>query len=721
MFKKLTGFIGDSNEREIKRCKPLVDKINALEPDIKKLSDEELRARIAGHRSRIEDAGSEDAEDKLLDNLLPEVFAVVRESAWRRIGQRHFDVQLIGGIVLHEGKIAEMKTGEGKTLVATLAVSLNSLSGRGVHVVTVNDYLAKRDTQWMGPIYHGVGISVGCIQHDGAFIFDPEYEAEDVRLQHLRPVGRTEAYRADVTYGTNSEFGFDHLRDNMVVDLSRCVQRDLNYAIVDEVDNILIDEARTPLIISGAPEESAREYYTMARLVPRLRPQEDYQVEERTRSIYLTEGGIAKMERWLGIGNLYEDSSSRIPHFIDNALKAHVLYQRDREYVVTPDKETQELSVVIVDEFTGRLMFGRRYSEGLHQAIEAKESMNYKGLRVKEETKTLASITYQNYFRMYGKLAGMTGTAATEAEEFDKIYKLEVVSIPTNKPMIRLEHNDLIYKTEEGKVRAVVNEIEQHHKDGRPVLVGTVSIENSERLSQMLLRRGIQHEVLNAKPDKVEREATIIAQGGRTGAVTIATNMAGRGVDIILGGKPDGRDTSDWQTEHEKVVALGGLHVIGTERHEARRIDNQLRGRAGRQGDPGSSRFYVSLEDDLMKRFGGDRVKSVMNWVGFDEDTPLEHGMVGKVIENSQSKVEAYHFDIRKHLVEYDDVLDTQRKVIYGERKKILGGADLKANIQEMVHSAITEVIRTNLRDEHGDDWDIDGFIGGAGRILPLP
>jgi preprotein translocase subunit SecA len=701
MFKRIIGFIGDSNERELRRLQPAVDKINALEPEFEKLSDDELKAKAAEFKARLE-------QDESLDSLLPEVFAAVREAAKRTIKQRHFDVQLIGGAVLHQGQIAEMKTGEGKTLVATLPVTLNALTGEGVHVVTVNDYLAKRDVQWMGPIYNALGLSVASIQHEAAFLFDPAYESEDARLRHLRPITRRQAYEADVTYGTNNEFGFDYLRDNMVGDLSQCVQRDLNYAIVDEVDNILIDEARTPLILSGAAEESTQKYYTFAKLIPRLRQGEDWVEEARTREVNLTEGGVAKMEQWLHLPNLYDPANYGLTHYMDNALKAHALYKKDRDYVV------KDGEVIIVDEFTGRLMLGRRYSEGLHQAIEAKE-----GVKIQRESITMATITFQNYFRMYDKLAGMTGTAVTEAEEFDKIYKLDVVVIPTNKPLIRDEYKDQIYKNEEAKFRAVVREIEELNKEGRPVLVGTVSIEKSEHLSQMLQKKGIQHQVLNAKYH--EKEAGIVAQAGSPRTVTIATNMAGRGVDIILGGSPEGRDTQEWQAEHDKVVQLGGLHIVGTERHEARRIDNQLRGRAGRQGDPGSSRFYVSLEDDIMRRFGGDRVKGFMEWAGFDEDTPLEHGMVSKVIENAQQKVEAYHFDIRKHLVDYDDVVNKQREVIYEERRKILSGADLKANIQDMIKEALRDIVHNNLGDERADQWDLDGLIAHANAILPLP
>ena len=710
MFKRVTNIIGGSNEKELKRLQPIVLEINALESDFGKLSDDELRENAETLRGRV-------ASGEPLEDLLPEAFAAVREAAKRRIGQRHFDVQLVGGIVLHQGKIAEMKTGEGKTLVATLPVALNAFTGRGVQVVTVNDYLAKRDAQWMGPIYHTLGVSVACIQHDAAFIYDPDHESEDPRLRYLRPIGRRQAYEADVTYGTNNEFGFDYLRDNMVVDLSQRVQRELHYAIVDEVDNILIDEARTPLIISGAAEEAAQSYQTFAKLAPRLRPEEDYVVEDRTRAVTLTEDGVAKMERWLNLPNLYDPANYGLTHYLDNALRAHVLYKRDKDYVVTKDKETGENIVVIVDEFTGRMMFGRRYSEGLHQAIEAKEAKE--GVKIQRESVTLATITFQNYFRMYEKLAGMTGTAATEAEEFHKIYDLDVVAVPTNTPLIRIEHPDQVYKNEESKFRAVVREIEEAHGQGRPVLVGTVSIEKSEHLSQLLQRKGIRHEVLNAKLH--EKEAAIVADAGRLGAVTIATNMAGRGVDIVLGGRPEGRTPDDWESEHNQVIESGGLHVVASERHEARRIDNQLRGRAGRQGDPGSSRFFVSLEDDLMRRFGGDRVKGLMDWAGFDEDTPLEHRLVGRVIENSQSKVEAYHFDIRKHLVDYDDVVNRHREVIYQEREKILSGADLKANIQDMITEGLKEAVYSRLGDEHGDNWDLDGLVAGVGTILPLP
>ncbi|MEE9324639.1 MAG: preprotein translocase subunit SecA [Dehalococcoidia bacterium] len=699
-FKWLQKLAGDTNEKELKALQPLVREINELESRFEPLSDEELRAQTDRFKERLE-AG------EALDDILPEAFAVVREAAKRTLGQRHFDVQLMGGIVLHDGKIAEMKTGEGKTLVATLPVYLNALLGLGVHVVTVNDYLAKRDTQWMGPIYHLLGVSVGCLQHETAYLFDPDVEEENPSLENLRPASRREAYQADVTYGTNNEFGFDYLRDNMVTDLSQTVQRELFYTIVDEVDNILIDEARTPLIISGAAEESTQIYRTFANLAPRLKEEVDYTLDEKLQAISLTESGIGKVEKTLNIGNLYDPANYALTHYLENAIKTQVYYQRDREYVV---KDGQ---AIIVDEFTGRLMLGRRYSDGLHQAIEAKE-----GLNIRRESITLATITLQNYFRMYEKLAGMTGTAATEAEEFHKIYRLEVVVIPTNVPLIRTEHPDYIYKTEEAKYIAAAKDIKELHEKGRPVLVGTVSIENSERLSGMLTKMGVSHQVLNAKHH--EREAAIVAQAGSLGGVTVATNMAGRGTDIILGGKPEGRDSADWEAEHNKVVELGGLHIMGTERHEARRIDNQLRGRSGRQGDPGSSRFYSSLEDELMRRFGGERIKSVMNWAGIEDDVPIQHSLVNKAVESAQVKVEGYNFDIRKHLVEYDDVVNAQRDMIYSQRRKILEGADLKANVQSMIEQEIDLVVNTHLQDEHGDDWDLQGLLSALHAILPL-
>ena len=702
MFKRLGSLIGrDSNEREIKQLRSTVAKINDLEPQLEQLSDDALRVKTDEFRGRLSTGES-------LDSLLPEAFAVVREASKRTLGQRHFDVQLMGGIVLHQGKIAEMLTGEGKTLVATLPLYLNSLMGRGCHLITVNDYLAKRDPHWMGPIYHALGVSVGCIQHDAAFVYDPNHEAEDAKWKFLRPVRRREAYETDVTYGTNNEFGFDYLRDNLVVDLRQRVQREFSYAIVDEVDNILIDEARTPLIISGPARESSKKYQVFARIIPQLSEEEDYTVAERERVVSITDPGITKVENILrreGLlksPNLYDSSNHALTSYLESALKAHILFKRDRDYVVRNGQ------VIIVDEFTGRMMPGRRYSEGLHQAIEAKERV-----KVQQESTTLASITFQNYFRMYEKLAGMTGTAVTEAEEFHKIYSLDVVAIPTNKPMSRISHSDQIYKTEEGKFRAIVRDIERLQADQHPVLVGTVSVEKSEHLSDLLTRSGISHQMLNAKNH--EKEAAIIAQAGKSGAVTVATNMAGRGVDIILGGIPDGQKHEEWQSEHNKVIELGGLRVIGTEHHEARRIDDQLRGRAGRQGDPGSSRFYVSLEDEVMRRFGGDRVRSVMGWVGLDEDTPIENAVLNKTIQHAQTQVEGFHFDIRKRLVEYDDVVNIQRKTIYAERDKILSGADLKANIQEIVHDEILTLVDTFCSN---GESDFEGLTTEVSRIV---
>ncbi|MDR7507909.1 MAG: preprotein translocase subunit SecA [Armatimonadota bacterium] len=694
----LARLLGDTNARHLQRLAPLVDEINRLEPEIAALSDAALAGKTAEFRERLESG-------ETLDDLLPEAFAVVREAARRTLGLRHFDVQLMGGIVLHQGKVAEMKTGEGKTLVATLPVYLNALTGAGVHVVTVNDYLARRDAGWMGPIYHFLGLSVAVITHEFSGLYDPGFtdphpHADD-RLNHFRPITRREAYQADITYGTVSEFGFDYLRDNMALRPQDLVQRDLAYAIVDEVDFILIDEARTPLIISGMLEESTRKYYEFARLVERLTPGRDYTVDEKLRTAHLTEEGIARVERALGVQNLADIEHVDLMHHIQQALRAHACFRRDVDYVV---KDGQ---VIIVDEFTGRLMFGRRYSDGLHQAIEAKENV-----RIERESQTLASITIQNYFRMYRKLAGMTGTAKTEEEELQKIYNLPVVVIPTHRPMIRQDLPDLVYKTERAKWRAVVEEIAHWHRLGRPVLVGTRSIEKNEALSEMLRRRGIPHQVLNAKHH--EREAEIIAQAGRLGAVTIATNMAGRGVDIILGGNPPD------PAEAEKVRELGGLHVIGTERHEARRIDNQLRGRAGRQGDPGSSRFYVALDDELMRLFAGQRVAAIMDRLGIDEDTPIEHPLVSRQIENAQKKVEQYHFDVRKHVLEYDDVLNVQRKVIYGERRKVLFGENLRENILDMIERLVDGLVDVHCPpDARPEEWDLAGLREAAARLIP--
>ena len=702
MLKSLTKLVGGSDERVVKKLMGTVEEINELEPEFQALSDEQLRAKTDEFRAR-----RHEGED--LDDLLYEAFAAVRESAKRTLGQRHFDVQLVGGVVLHQGKIAEMKTGEGKTLVATLAAYLNALDGGGVHVVTVNDYLARRDAQWMGAIYDLLGVSVGALQHDAGSIYDSSVEDSDLGMEHLRKATRKEVYEADITYGTNNEFGFDYLRDNMVADVSQRVQQKLSYAIVDEVDNILVDEARTPLIISGPAEQSPAEYVRFARLIPSLQVEEDYTIDEKHRTPSLTGEGIRKIEKSLNVQNLYDPAHYGLVHFVENALKAHSIFLRDRDYVV------KDGEVVIVDEFTGRMMIGRRYSDGLHQAIEAKE-----GVEVQRESVTYATITLQNYFRLYEKLSGMTGTAATEAEEFWKIYKLEVVVIPTNQPMVREDRNDLIYKDQKAKFNAVVREIEERHRNGQPVLVGTTDIDKSELLSEQLKRKGIPHEVLNAKQH--EREATIVGQAGRPGAVTVATNMAGRGTDIVLGGKPDDETTEDeWQELHDKVVHAGGLHIIGTERHEARRIDNQLRGRSGRQGDPGSSRFYVALDDDLMRRFGGDRIRTIMEWAGMDEDTPIENKIISKSIEGAQVKVEAYHFDIRKHLVDYDDVINTHRDIIYGERDKILGGADLRGNIQSMVEQEIQEILGRFLTETAPENWDTDGLQTEVATMLPPP
>jgi preprotein translocase subunit SecA len=887
----------DSNEKELKRLQPLVGAIDSLEPDFEKLSDAELRAKTDEFRARLKDGES-------LDDILPEAYAAVREAAKRTVRQRHFNVQLIGGIVLHQGKIAEMKTGEGKTLVATLPLYLNALTGEGCHLVTVNDYLAKRDCYWMGPIYQALGVSVACINAQQAagqgglsYIYDPGYESEDQKWRFLHAVTRRQAYEADITYGTNNEFGFDYLRDNMVGDLAQCVQRHLGYAIVDEVDNILIDEARTPLIISGAAEEATQMYYAFAQLVSRLEKDADYTIEERTRAVHFTEMGMDKMEAMLkreGLlkaPDLYDPSNYFLTQYMDSALKAHALFKKDKDYVVKDTKDGKQ--VIIVDEFTGRLMFGRRYSEGLHQAIEAKERV-----KIQRESVTMATITFQNYFRMYKKLAGMTGTAVTEAEEFHKIYNLEVVVIPTNKPLIRVEHPDQIYKDEKSKFAAVAREVKELYEQKRPVLIGTTSVEKSEDLSGILQRNGVPHQILNAKHH--EKEADIIAQAGQPGAVTVATNMAGRGVDIILGGtapsykpyedlkehvvkemtafvgdrlallKDQKEDTGwadaykqrvadkekgirqiqeqlgaliaryyqqfdqedeaaeggterqlelrkieqmeatlgqavedyfreyerwaqeieeklkqkagevqdpgkdplsqkiknllshktqrgptqssdlvskrileartqfkEWRERNRKVVELGGLHIVGTEHHEARRIDNQLRGRAGRQGDPGSSRFYASMEDEIIRRFGGDRVKGIMQWAGMDENTPIEHSFATKAMTNSQVQTEGYHFNIRKHLVEYDDVVNTHREVIYAQRNKILSGVDLKANILSMVKDEIDELmgeenvrllieheIKRRVYDHFGrnrDNGNLQALVKSMSACFPIP
>jgi preprotein translocase subunit SecA len=709
----LKRVFGTKNERELKRLMPIVDQVNSLEESIATLSDIQLKNKTIELRENL-------SAGKTLDDILSETFAVVREVSKRTVKMRHFDAQIIGGIVLHEGKISEMKTGEGKTLVATLPVYLNALDGKGVHVVTVNDYLAKRDTQWMGPVYHFLGLSTGVIQHDSSFLYDPSYFSTDKRLDFLKPCSKKEAYSADITYGTNNEFGFDYLRDNMKYEIADYCQRGLNYAIVDEVDSILIDEARTPLIISGPSEESTDKYYKIDKIIPKLQKDTDFTIDEKANTAILTEEGNSKVERLLGVGNLYEPSNIEIVHHVSQALKAHTLFKKDVDYVIKDNE------IIIVDEFTGRLMPGRRWSDGLHQAIEAKE-----GVKIESENQTLATITFQNYFRMYNKLAGMTGTADTEAAEFAKIYNLDVMVIPTNKQMIRDDFPDMIYKTEKGKFNAVINEIGELYKKAQPVLVGTISIEKSELLSHLLKKKGIPHSVLNAKYH--EKEAEIITQAGRSGSVTIATNMAGRGTDIILGGNPEGLarefmkdrkdySESEWSREllkaqdicskdREKVVALGGLHILGTERHEARRIDNQLRGRSGRQGDPGSSRFYLSLEDDLMRIFGSDKISGFMSKLGMEEDMPIENKMVTKAIENAQKRVEAQNFEIRKHLIEYDDVMNKQRIEIYSFRREILKGENLKDRVFDMLEESIDELMSIYCpQEKHREEWDIKGL-----------
>ena len=697
MVTVLQKILGDPNDKALKKLGSIRDAVNRLEPQFQQLNDEQLRAKTGEFRERL--AGRES-----LDDLLPEAFAAVREAAVRKLRQRHYDVQLIGGAALHQGKIAEMKTGEGKTLVATLAVYANALTGRGVHVVTVNDYLARRDPVWMGPVYDALGLTVGCLQHDAAYVYDPEIPGG--KTPFLRPVAREDAYQADITYGTNNEFGFDYLRDNMSLSAERRVQRELHYAIVDEVDNILIDEARTPLIISGPAEEPVQLYQNFARLVPRLDPATDYTIDDRTKSISLSQEGIAKMEDWTNTTNLYDPDNFHLVQYMENALNAYVMKQRDKDYVV------RDGEVVIVDEFTGRLQPGRRWSDGLHQAVEAKE-----GLRIQRESITYATITLQNYFRMYQKLAGMTGTAATEADEFFRIYGLEVIEVPTNQPMQRHDLTDLVYRTNESKWQAITDRIVELHESEQPLLIGTTSIEDSEFLSERLRKRGVRHQVLNAKNH--EGEAGIIAQAGRLGAVTVSTNMAGRGTDIVLGGADTARD--DWQEEHDRVVDMGGLYVIGTEHHEARRIDNQLRGRAGRQGDPGNSQFYVSLEDELMLRFGGERIKTVMGWTGLEEDTPIENKLVTKSISGAQVKVEGYHFDVRKHLLEFDDVLNKQREVIYTDRHRAVSDADLRSETLEMLRNEYSRLVVQYLPGRHSDDWNAEGLLDELGQIGPVP
>ena len=698
----------DHSEREISRRKPVVEQIAVLEADFEALTAAELADKTPALRSRLQDGES-------LDALLPEAFAAVREGIKRTIGHRLFDVQMLGGIVLHTGQIAEMKTGEGKTYVAALSAYLNALTGKGVHVVTVNDYLSRRDTEWLGPVYHALGLSVACLNNDAAYLFTPkegERESHHGSGEELESVSRKQAYGADITYGTNNEFGFDYLRDNMVLDRNDAVQGAHHYAIVDEVDNILIDEARTPLIISGQADAPGETFGTFTRLVPRLREEQDYTIDHKLRAVSITEVGIGKMEKWLGIGNLYEEGAFELVHHMEQALRAQALYQRGRDYVVMKEGRVIEhhdpnAEVVIVDEFTGRLMTGRRYSEGLHQAIEAKE-----GVKIQRESKTLATITFQNYFRMYDKLAGMTGTAATEADEFRKIYGLDVVEVPTNMPMVRQDEPDFVYRTERGKFNAVADTIEEWHKAGAPVLAGTTSIETSETLSVLLKRRGVEHQVLNAKYH--EQEAQIVAQAGRKGAVTIATNMAGRGTDIVLGGNPPE------PAEAEAVRAAGGLHVIGTERHESRRIDNQLRGRSGRQGDQGFSRFYVSLEDELLKRAGSDRISGIMDRLGMDDDMPIEHNLISKALEQAQTKIEAYNFDLRKHTVEYDDVLNTQRNTIYSERRKVLELDQITDQIQGMIHDEIAQTVTTHTSVPQ-EEWDVEALVEACRQLVNQP
>ncbi len=681
IFTKIFG----SAEKELKKLQPIVDEINSKESVMSKLSDEDIKAKTQEFRKEIESG-------KSLDDILPEAFAVVREAAKRVIGERHYDVQLLGGIILHQGKIAEMKTGEGKTLTSTLPIYLNSLSKKGVHVVTVNDYLAKRDCNWMGSIFEFLGISTACIVHDAAYLYEANIVDTDevtVEMENLKLINRKEAYSADITYGTNNEFGFDYLRDNMARSLDQIVQRKHNFVIVDEVDSILIDEARTPLIISAPDTESTKLYQRFASIVPKLKKEVDYQIDEKLKAVTITDEGISKIEGLLGIADLYEPGKIKYVHHLEQALKAQTIFQRDKDYVV------KDGEVVIVDDFTGRLMPGRRYSEGLHQAIEAKE-----GVEVKKESRTMATITFQNYFRMYKKLSGMTGTALTSAEEFFRVYEIDVVEIPTNKPMIRRDLADVVYKSEEGKFNAIVKKIKELNQKGQPVLVGTVAIEKSEALSSKLSRFGVQHEVLNAKNH--EKEAQIISQAGEKGAVTIATNMAGRGTDIKLS---------------ENVKQLDGLCVIGTERHEARRIDNQLRGRSGRQGDPGTSQFYISLEDELMRRFGGEKLFNIMNTLGLPEDQPIQNKLISRTIENAQSKIEGFNFDIRKHVLEYDDIMNKQREVIYKKRREVLENGDTKNITIEYIQEEIETMVNMFCMEEE-DKWQIDKLKEEFSRLI---
>ncbi len=700
----MLNFLGkllNSNEGEINKLKTVVEEVNILEPQYKKLKEKDFPKKTAEFKLRLERGES-------LDQILPEAFALVREASVRVNNQRHFDEQIMGAITLHQGKIAEQKTGEGKTLTASMPLYLNALTGKGAHLVTVNDYLAKVGVGWMGPIFHYLGLTSSAIIHDKSFIYDPDFtdeKAQDSRLEHLKEISRKEAYAADVTYGINSEFGFDYLRDNMAKNLEETSQRGFHYAIVDEVDSVLIDEARTPHIISAPDSDPSKRYYEYAGIVGKLTPELDYIVDEKLRTAHLTDHGISKVESLLGVKDIYENDFATV-HHLEAALKARTLFLKEKDYIVRDNE------VIIVDEFTGRLMQGRRWSDGIHQAVEAKE-----GVPIQQESKTLASISLQNYFRKYEKLAGMTGTAITESEEFGKIYKLEVLAIPTHRKMVRQDFADQVYKTARAKYAAVVKDIEEMHKIGRPVLVGTTSIEKNEIISQYLTHKGIQHKVLNAKQH--EKEAMIISEAGKKGSVTVATNMAGRGVDIILGGNmpSDEKEAKKWQKDHDEVVSLGGLHVIGTERHESRRIDNQLRGRAGRQGDPGSSRFFVALDDEIMRLFGGDQVSKLMSFFNIPEDQPLEHGIVSKSIEQAQTKVEQFNFDSRKHLLEYDDVMNKQREIIYDMRRKILeDGTTLKPGMLEKIDSEVAD-----LAALYGsEDADIKKLVDEFSTIIPF-
>jgi len=699
--------LSDPNKRYLKKIYPLVRKINELEKGFENFSEQDFKNKTREFKERLK-------KGETLDDILPEAFSLVREAAKRTLHQRHFDVQLMAGIALHQGKIAEMKTGEGKTLAATLPAYLNALEGKGVHIVTVNDYLARRDTVWMGQIHHFLGLKVGCLNHEQSFLYDPNYKKPDeekdkirdelgsfrVVEDYLKPCSRREAYLADITYGTNHEYGFDYLRDNMALSLQDQVQRGFNFAILDEIDSILIDEARTPLIISQPDYEASGMYKEFSRIVPKLQKDADYNIDEKQKVVTLTEEGIEKIERILGVSNIYQEKGIKYLHHLEQALRAQVFFKRDKDYIVKDGK------IIIVDEFTGRLLPGRRYSGGLHQAIEAKE-----GVEIQPESKTLASITFQNYFRMYKKLAGMTGTALSSAEEFEKVYKLEVIVIPTNKPMIRKDLPDRIYKTELGKFKAIIKDVKERHKKGQPVLIGTTSIEKNELLAKLLQREGISYQILNAKNH--QREGEIIAQAGREGAVTVATNMAGRGVDIILGGNPPDAE------EAERVKKLGGLHVIGAQRHEARRIDDQLRGRSGRQGDPGSSQFYISLEDDLLRIFGGEKIKNLMEALKVPEDQPIEAKIISGAVEKAQSRVEGMNFDLRKYVLEYDDVIAKHRNKVYSIREEILRKdyAELKDFVLDILEKEIKKIVLSHKKDDYNIDYQ--GVFEELRTIIP--